>query len=779
MSRALGRRTALLLAAAIVMLLIGVVVAETMVHAPGSSTSVVSPEGTVSSNGQQLANLTELVNPFIGTAPSPSPCEVACSGDVFPGAAYPMGMVQWSPDTISNPPGGYSYPDSVIKDLSLTHFSGRGCQVYQDFPFMPYVGNVSVSPSANSSFYYSEFSHSQESARPGFYRVHLEGPNVTVSLSATPHTGVGEFAFPPSRQSTILINAGGSVNGDSQSSVAILPSSEMVTGSAESVVGCGSNPYVVYFAAKFGRPFAGYGTWDEGAIDAGSSSSSGQHTGAYLVFDTTSDQRVDVQVGISFVSVANAELNLNTESVGFDLASCARAAAAAWNARLNSMTIAGGTHDEQVSFYTALYHVFFDPNIFNDDNGQYIGFDGRVHTVAPGHLQYENIAGWDQYRTHIRLLAMIYPSIASDIAQSLVNDAQQGNGGALPRWEQANTDSHGMSGDDADPVIEEAYAFGATGFNTTAALQAMINGQSQEREGYADYVKLGYVPADAYPGLSTASITLEYANDDFAIAQFAKALGNNSIYDTYLQRSADWRNVFNNASGYVQPRDANGSWAAGFNPTSDNGFQEGDSAQYTWMVPYDLPGLFNAMGGDQAALARLNAALAGLNVGPFSSFVWMGDEPSIQVPWEYDFLHAPAQTQSVVRQIEMQLWSNNPGGVPGNDDGGTMSSWFIFAAMGLYPEVTGVGGFVVGSPLFSSMTVQLAGAHTLQISAPAASDSTPYVQGLSVDGSATTGLWVPWSSVASGATIAFDLGSAPSAWGSAPGDAPPSFAYTG
>ncbi len=710
------------------------------------------------------------MNPFIGTGSS-SPFG---GGDTFPGAAYPMGMVQWSPDTVSNPPGGYSYDDSVIKGLSLTHFSGRGCQVYQDFPFMPYVGGVSDSPVSNGSLYYSSFSHDGEVARPGYYQVHLDGPNVTAELSVTPRTGMGQFVYPKSTVSTMIVDAGGSINGNTNSGVSILPAENEVTGYDESTVGCGSNPYTLYFAAKFDRPFSGYGTWDERVVKRGADAASGQHTGAYVVFDTTSSPVVRVQVGISFVSVANAQLNLASEYAGFDLASVSRAADAAWNGRLNSIQVEGGTHNETVAFYTALYHAFFHPNVFSDVNGQYVGFDGQVHTTSSGRTQYENIAGWDSYRTQIRLLSILAPSTVGDIAQSLVNDAQQG-GGSLPRWEQANADSHGMSGDDGDVIVAEAYAFGATNFDTSGALKAMTSGQSQEREGYADYLRLGYVPADVQRGLSSASITLEYANDDFAIAQFANSLGDSTDYSAYLQRSGNWRNIFNAASGYVQPRDANGSWAPGFVPTSQNGFQEGDSAQYSWMETFDLRGLFDQMGGNSAVVSRLDAFFSKLNDGPVSQYAWMGNEPTVEVPWEYDFAQAPSHAQDVVRRIETQLFTNTPGGLPGNDDGGETSSWYVFAAIGLYPEITAVGGFVIGSPLFSSVTLGLSGGHTLQVNAPGASDSQPYVQSLTLDGNPTTSLWLPWSTVQKGASLDFTLGSSPSGWGTGPQDAPPSY----
>ena len=721
-------------------------------------------------------NLTQYVNPFIGTAPGGSSFGFSGdSGDTFPGATYPMGMVQWSPDTTSNLPGGYYYPDSTIKGFSLTHFSGRGCTVYQDIPFMPYVGTIDVSPATHSSIYNSRFSHSSESAHPGYYRVHLDGPNVKVELSVTRRTGMGQFTYPASTASTMIINAGGNINGNTNASATITTRSDEVTGFDTSTVGCGSNHYTLYFAARFDRPFTSYGTWNRGIVDYGSTSSTGSQSGAFVIFDTTSKQVIHVQVGISFVSVANAQANLAAEHGNFNFTTVRNNADAAWNSRLKSIQVQGGTPDELIAFYTALYHAFVHPNIFSDDNGQYLGFDGKVHTVPNGHIQYENIPGWDEYRSLIRLRAILAPSETSDIAQSLVNDAWQGDG-HLPRWEQANVDSHGMNGDGGTLMVAEAYAFGATNFDTAGALSAMINGQSRVREGLGDYLNLGYVSASTTG--NSADITQEYTNADFAIAQFAHSLGDTVDYATYLHRSGNWQNIFNASSGYIQPRNGDGSWVANFSPTSDNGFQEGDSAQYSWMEPFNLRGLFDLMGGNGTVVGRLDTFFTRLNDGPSSPYAFMGNEPSFEVPWEYDFAGAPSHTQNVVRRIQTQLFKNSPGGLPGNDDGGAISSWYVFAAIGLYPEITGVGGFVIGSPLFTSVTIHLVGGHTLQLNASAASDADPYVQGLNLNGYATTSLWLPWNSVQNSATLDFTLGSSATNWGSDPGDAPPSYPAT-
>ncbi|HVB23944.1 MAG TPA: GH92 family glycosyl hydrolase [Ktedonobacteraceae bacterium] len=718
--------------------------------------------------------LTSYVNPFIGTAPGGSKFGFSGdSGDVFPGATYPAGMMQWSPDTTSNIPGGYNYADSTIKGFSLTHFSGRGCTAYQDIPFMPYVGSLAVSPAADRSLYQSSFSHNSEYAHPGYYQVHLNTSNVEVALSVTERTGIGQFTYPASKAATMLINAGGSINGNSNAGVTIIPGSREVTGFATSTVGCGSNHYTLYFAAQFDRSFMKYGTWNKVAVIPGSITGTSAHTGAYVAFDTTSQTVVQVKVGISFVSIANAQANLAAEQSGFNFISVRQHADAAWNSRLGSIVVQGGSSNEKTTFYTALYHASIHPNVFSDDNRQYIGFDGKVHTLALSqHAQYENVAGWDQYRSLFPLLATLFPTEASDIAQSLVNDAQQGDG-HLPRWEQANADSRGMNGDGGSVIVAEAYAFGARNFDTAGALKAMLTGQSKIRNDYNDYLKYGYVTANS-TGFS-AAITQEYTVDDFAIAQFAKSLGDTHDYQLLLQRANNWQNIFNIETGYMQPRNSNGSWVGNSSPAGDSGFQEGSAAQYTWMEQFNLRGLFAKMGGNRVVVSRLDTFFTRLNDGPNSAFAFMGNEPSFEVPWEYDFAGAPSHTQEVVRRIQLSLFKHSSGGLPGNDDGGAMSSWYVFSAIGLYPEITGVGGFVIGSPLFSSITLHLSGGHTVQINAPSASDASPYVQSLQLNGSPTTSLWLPRTTVQHGATLDFALGNNPTNWGSSAADAPPSY----
>ena len=723
-------------------------------------------------------DLASYVNPFIGTNFSPTaPSNIdpnARGGNVFPGAAFPHGMMQWSPDT-TGLAGGYRYYQSVIHGFSLTHFSGRACISYQDVPFMPTVKPIITSP-VHISAYASSFSHSQETASPGYYGVHLDNGNIDVALTVKPRSGFGRFTYPGSSAATMLINVSHSASGNTDAGTGVqIVGNNQVVGSTSSGHFCGkANTYTLYFAATFDHPFTSFGTWHGGSVAPNSRSSNGLRSGAYVTFDTSQNAAVQVKVGISFVSVANAQANVESESPTWDFEAMHQGARAAWNSYLNAIQVTGGTSQEQRIFYTALYHTLFHPNVFSDVNGQYIGFDQRVHT-AQGYTQYENFPGWDMYRSLIRLLALLDPQATSDMVQSLVADAQQGGGG-LPRWQVANDNSGGMVGDSQDVVIATSYAFGARNFDTEAAFKAMDAGAShpgtlsshyEVREGLSDYLKLGYVSTNTL-SYGSASITLEYATDDFAIAQFARALGKMDAYQAYLKRSHNWRNLFN--GGYIRPRDAYGTFI-NVSPTSDWGFVEGDSADYTWMVPYDLAGLFEAMGGNAEAIRRLDEHFTELNAGSSSLYAYMGNEPEFEVPWEYDAAGAAYRTQDVVRRIETQLFNATPNGLPGNDDGGAMSSWYVFAAIGLYPEIPGVAGFFVGSPLFRTITVQLGNGNQLQIKGHGGTgdslDNVPYVQSLTLNGQDYTNSWIPFDALSKGATLQFTLGSNPNTnWGS-------------
>ena len=725
------------------------------------------------------ANYAALVDPLLGTGSGQPAYGIGNEGGhVFPGAAFPEGMVQWSPDTTSAA-GGYRYEQPIIHGFSLTHFSGRGCSSYQDIPFLPIPGPAPAAP-LSALRHGARFSHAREQAAPGYYSVRLNN-GIAVSLTVTARTGIAGFVYPGSSGGSVLVNTGGSANGDDPNGTAIqVDGTTEVTGSAASGHFCGNNQYRVFFAARFNQPFDAFGTWNGGNLQSEARAAAGARSGAYLHFAHPAGGLVLARVGLSFVSVANARENLATENPGWDFDQIRTAATGAWNRSLGRIAVTGGTAAERSIFYTALYHTQLHPNVFSDVNGQYLGFDGHVHQ-AVGYTQYENFAGWDTYRSLIPLRAMLDPGAMSDMAQSLLADAAEGGGG-LPRWQVANDNSGGMIGDSQDVTLAAAYAFGARGFNAATALRVMELGASVPgvrssrnlvREGLTGYLRRGYVDQGT-PG-GSAAITLEYATDDFAISRLALALGDASAASRYLQRSGTWRQLFDSQIGYIVPRDPAGNFLS-FNPRSDIGFREGDSAQYTWLVPFDLHGLFAAMGGDQVAISRLDRYFQQLNAGPNSIHEFMGNEPDLAVPWEYDFAGAPARTQAVTRRIAATLFTTGPNGLPGNDDSGAISAWLVWADLGLYPEIPGVGGFSVGSPLFPQAVVHLPGGD-LRVIGSGADAGSPFVQSLRLNGVPVTSPWLGYSALRGGGTLTFSLGPRPDpAWGASPIAAPPSFA---
>jgi predicted alpha-1,2-mannosidase len=750
-----------------------------------------------------------VVNPFIGTSNG---------GDTFPGADAPFGMVQWSPDTPSRPSGGgYSYSDSSITGFSLTHLSGPGCGAEGDVPVLPTTGAINTSATDG-------FSHSGESADAGYYSVALSN-GITTQLTATTRTGMAQFTFPATSQANLIFKLNGSANGDSATSFTVVSSTE-VSGSVTSGNFCGAdNSYTVYFDARFSQPFSTNGTFTAAGLQAGArhlaSTSSGSVTpstvppstpekpdhpvyhgplppgrhalaalagpnGAYLTFNTTSNQVVDMTVGISYVSVANASANLTAENNGFNFSAVQTATQNAWNAMLGKIQITGGTAAQQANFYTALYHALLHPNVNSDVNGQYMGVDGKVHTVDSGHsAEYTNFSGWDIYRAQAQLEALLDPSVASDTAQSMVDDYAQDS--MLPKWMENNGETYVMVGDPADAILADYYAFGATNFATSTALTDMVNEAtvaSNIRPGLNYLESIGYEPADGSYGCCNfygpTSTTLEYNTADFAISAFAGALGNSSDQTTFQNRAQDWQNVFNPATGFMEGRDLNGSWESGFNAqsSSDSNFVEATPYIYTGMVPFNLAGLTTAMGGDAKMNSYLNTVLSSFTGA--NGYAWMGNEPSIELPWEYDYTGEPYQTQDVVREIQDQIWTDTPSGLAdGNDDLGTMSAWYVWSALGMYPETPGTANLALGSPMFTQATVSLGDGNTLTIDGNGAADDAPYVQSATWNGTAWNDAYAPAGAITSGGTLSYTLGtSANTSWASSTSAAPPSYGGT-
>jgi predicted alpha-1,2-mannosidase len=734
------------------------------------------------------------VNPFIGTG---SGGAVVGDVDTFPGASLPFGMVQWSPDTPRRPPGGgYAFDDHDITGFSLTHLSGVGCATGGDLPFLPWTGALPTDPATASL----PFTHADETASPGAYAVTAGG--VRTELAVTKRTGLARVTYPRTGQAALLVKVAGSQNGSAGTAFTTVGDRE-ITGSVTSGRFCGQpNSYTVYFAAMFDRPFTASGTWGSatgsapaarGPASRREAAATGTVAGGFVTFDTRADPTVRVQVAVSYVDVAGAEANLRGEATTFDLDTVRAAARLAWNRMLGRIRIGGGTSDQRTQFTTALYHALLGPNLFSDADGRYLGFDGRTHRTDRAHPQYTNVSGWDVYRCEVPLLALIAPEETSDMMTSLLRDAD--TGGWLPKWPVAAGYTGVMNGDAADPILANAYAFGARGFDRRHAVDLMVRGAEANgpvgqgfylpRPSQEPYLRLGYVPNTQSTSISPvpngASETLEYAIDDFAIARLASATGRSDVATRFHARSQNWANLFDTATGYVLPRDADGAFPPGppappaGSGFGQSGFQEGNAAQYTWMVPQNLRALADGIGGDAAIAARLDAYFTKLNVGPNEPFHWQGNEPTFGTPWVYDSIGQPWKTQATVRRIMTELFHPTPGGEPGNDDVGALSSWYVWASLGLYPQTPGVPMLVLGSPLFPHIDIDAGAGRRIVIDAPAAGAGRPYLRSLRVNGQLSSHNWVgvPERGVL---RLDADLSATPDLRrGTGSGDAPPSF----
>ena len=725
-------------------------------------------------------------------------CGTAADGDLYPGVSAPFGMIQWSPDAGSGLHcGGYAYEYSTICGFSLDHLSGAGCNYGGNFAFMPVLSMPTESPGGSHTAFATAFSHNQETAKPGYYALTLDN-GIKVELAATERSGFGRFTYPDGKNASMVINAASAANGVVQSAIQINPDQKEISGWAVGGHFCGGpDQGRTYFCAIFSQPFAGYGTWGNVSLDNGGTNAIGRAAGAFVSFNPPADRTVLVKVAISYVSVANARANLEAESPlsafsSKDFDQAVTAAGQNWNLYLNRIQVSGGTPAQMETFYSMLYRVFLGPTICSDANGEYMGYDGQVHHTEDHRVQYANFSGWDIYRSESQLLAMLDPQRAGDMAQSLLLDYQQG--GTFPRWGVPNEDSGVMMGDPAAAIIADFYAFGATNFDTRSTLAGLVRAATDptvyaprtgtyERDALADYLKLGYVPEYQIGGYGNVSMTLEYVSADFALSQFAQALGDNTNSAMLLRQAQNWTNHFNPASGYLEMRRRDGSWPPGFQPDAmgydgNQAYVEGTAAQYVWMVPFNLKTLFYLMGGPETASLRLDQFFTELNAGVNTTYAYLGNEPCLETPWEYCFLGQPYKTQNVVRQAMTQLFSAAPRGYPGNDDLGQMSSWYVFGALGMYPELPGSDILVLGSPLFPKAVVHLPNGDVI-ITGQGATDNAPYVQSLTVNGQPWNKPWIRFADIARGGSLAYELGTKPNThWGSDPTNVPPSFTGT-
>lgn len=748
---------------------------------------LLSSLGALAQNPPAVAPY-DSVNTFIGTAGD---------GNTFPGATLPLGMIQWSPDTRAD--GWYHYQDATTRGFSLTHISGAGCTVYADLPILPWVTELSASAASPDNFDVP-FSHSEEQAHPGYYSVTL-GNGVKTELTVALRAGMGRFTFPAEAVRTLLFKAASSAtigepHRENDNSTVQIAGDDTLTGIVHSGGFCQSpTNYVLYFVAKFSRPFTSFGTWSatQPKATAGSRYVTGRKDGAYVSFANGSGPVV-MKIGISFVSVANAQANLDTEIPGWDFEQVHADARKKWTEMFDRVQTQGGTPEQRTIFYTGLYHMLLSPNTFSDENGDYIGFDQKVRRLSTGQAQYANFSDWDIYRSLIHFQALLMPKETSQMMQSLVRDAEQS--GWLPKWPVANDVSYVMGGDSSAILLSSAYAFGARDFDTASALRFMIKGATQpgnglhdqqERPELSEYLSKGYLFTDANHE-DGASFTLEYDSADFADSQFAAAMGDKVHAASLLASAQNWRKLFDPESKFIRPRTPDGNFIAGWDPehllphhvkswdTSDQmGFEEGSTWQYTFMVPFNYAGLFNAMGGNQNVLPKLETFFTKLS-GWGSNFT-VSNEPDFCAPYAYIWTGNAWKTQEVVDRIRRETFTTKPDGLPGNDDLGATSGVYVWNALGMYPVIPGVAGLVLGTPMFTHATLKLGNGSVLEIDSRGVGI---YVQSVKLNGKSYDTTWLPLDKLSAKSNrLDFTLSSEPSkSWASKPDEMPPSFDLT-
>ncbi|MFJ3231073.1 GH92 family glycosyl hydrolase [Streptomyces sp. NPDC086787] len=759
-----------------------------------------------------------LVDPLIGSANG---------GNTFPGATLPYGMIAWSPtstkgdQTSTGAANGYQYDATRIRGLSLTHVNGAGCNpgAAGDVPIMPFVGDVTSSPSADTkdAVYAANFSHANEKAVPGRYTLGLDS-GASADLAVGERAAVADFGFPAARPANLLFRVSNSLNGSEDAHVDIDAAHRKVTGSVLTGAFCGRRAnggvnnrksyYRLYFSASFDRAFSSVGTWHDSQLSPGSTTASGgegyatgsdragRGSGGWVGFDTRSDNDVHMRIGISYVSLAGAENNLRQEiAPRARVADVAEAGARAWDRELGSVRVQGGGADRRTAFYTALYHALMQPNLISDADGRYWGMDQAVHRLARGQrAQYSNFSGWDQYRAQIQLLALLKPRVAGDFAQSLYNFAQQ-NRGVWDRWVHISGATHVMTGDPSAATLATFYAMGVRNFDYRGAFDSLVRqatvptadglsdagcpGQCEgQRPNLGQYLTSHYAAQDVCHCWGGAAETLEDAVADHALAQWARMLGRDREAKEFTERGAYWRNVFNPGTGYAQARNLDGGWVTPFSPGSDLGFAQGTSATYTWMVPQDVQGLAAAMGGRDRAAARLDGFF---HTADGSWSLRGGDplrydatnEPGIHAPWLYNALGRPWKTQETVRRILNTVYGTGPSGLPGNDDLGTMSAWYVFSALGIYPQSPGSANLLLGAPVFPKAVLHRTGRADIVITAPAADDTHIYVDGVRQNGRGLSRSWAGPSLVGSGGRLDLRLATTPNTrWATGESDLP-------
>lgn len=766
------------------------------------------------------------VNTFIGTQDE---------GNTFPGASAPFGMIQVSPS--GSHYAGWQYTDDRIRGFGHSYLSGAGCwEQGGQLQVLPVTGRIgpggdfdTAKPdSFDYKHYAATYTHAGEVGQAGYYKVQLTSyGGITAEATALTRAAAERYTFAAGTASgNVLLNLGQANERHAVvgSEVRVIDD-RSVEGKITTRSFCGGAQYSTWFRIVFDQPFVAHGIWDDrgGWPNANGPSQQGEARphGVWLTFDLKHGRAVTAVSAISHVDQEGARANLKAEGmaggqpISFD--AMRTRAQADWQHELSSVRIEGGSQDDRTVFYTSLYHTLLQPLTGSDADGRYRGYDDAIHT-AKGWTYYEFFSLWDTYRAQNQMLALLRPQRARDIANTILKIHEQS--GWLPRWGYANFETNVMTGDPVTPFLVDLWRYGDLKGHESEAYAALRENafgvppqriRAEGRAGNPSYLSQGFVQFDLTflsKGMDIdphqgASATLEYSLADSALATMAKALGHADDARLLDQRALNWRKLWDASvvdkptglHGFPRPRLEDGSWFTDVNgsydPRGERGFHEGTAWQYQWLVRQDIPGLAAAMGGQQQALHRLDlffdydALLADPNavrkswvMGPYSYYSQFrynpNNEPDLHAPWVYTAMGQPWKTTTVLRAAET-LFTNGPDGVTGNDDLGTMSAWYMFSALGLYPDAPGSGRFLLHAPRFARAEIDLANGHTLRIEAPAAKPGERrFVQAVSWDGKPQSRVWLDWEQLQSGGTLGYRLEAQPDTkgWGTHARDLP-------
>lgn len=743
---------------------------------------------SISSVAQQ--NLLPYAKPIIGTEKM---------GHTFPGATVPFGAVQLSPDTDTIPYevnnrynkdvykycAGYQYDDKTIVGFSHTHFSGTGHSDLGDFLIMPTTGKLQLNPGTEDkpeNGYRSRFSHSNEVAEPGYYKVMLDDHNIVAEMTTTTRTGFHQYTFPKSDQAHIILDLMAGIYNYEDKNVwtfVRVENDTLITGYRQT--NGWSRTRTVYFAMSFSKPFTQYGAqdyskkqvyrgfWRKFDQSKNHPDLAGKQLRMYFDFNTAEAEKINIKFSLSPVSTRNALENMQQEIPHWNFEQTKTEAQAQWNKELNKIQVATLTEEEKVNFYTAMYHAALMPTVYMDVNGEYKGLDQNVHK-AEGFVNYTSLSLWDTFRAFHPYLNLINPSRNADIIQSMLAHYDQSALKMLPIWSHYANDNWCMSGYHSVSVIADAVSKGNANFDVQHALEACVaTARKRSYEGIGYYMDLGYIPADKN-GTSVSS-TLEYAYDDWCIAQLAKKLGNEEVYREFSKRAENWRNVYDASVGFMRPRLSDGTFKKEFDvlKTDGQGFIEGNAWNFSLYVPHDPAAMIEAMGGKKRFTSHLDSLFTMdlsdeffadtediTREGIIGNYVH-GNEPAHHVAYLYNWTDQPWKTQERIRMILKNQYHDGPAGLGGNDDAGQMSAWYIFSALGFYPVAPGSDQYWLGSPNIKSAVLYLENGNTFTIEAQNQADKNVYVKRVLLNGKLLDRHFITHQEIMQGGILQFQM----------------------